>query len=187
MLSTGRKDAKPLVTALGMELLALNLRRVPTQSAALERSEYARRDRDIVWYLLRGSIWENWTKFVVHFVITVTANVPDLRCSRPKLEGFADKTTQTPLIGVLGALVKDWIPLIDEYYYCACFSSRCARMSSVWALTTPSRRYCSIVPGWHIRVSLSCLVRIYTCTIPSSGSCPTSAPWSCALSEATSA
>ncbi|KAH9858131.1 peroxisome membrane protein [Lenzites betulinus] len=167
MLSSGRKDAKPLVTALGMELLALNLRRVPTQSAALERSEYARRDRDIVWYLLRGSIWENWTK--------------------PKLEGFADKTVHTPLIGVLGALVKDWIPLIDEYYYCACFSSRCARMSSVWALTTPPRRYCSIVPGWHIRVSLSCLVRIYTCTIPSSGSCPTSAPWPCALSEATSA
>ncbi|CDO71622.1 hypothetical protein BN946_scf184911.g92 [Trametes cinnabarina] len=97
MLSSGRKDNKPLMTALAMELLALNLRRVPSQSAALERSEYARRDRDIIWYLLRGSIWENWT--------------------RPKLEGFANKTANTPLIGVFGALVKDWIPLIDEYYY----------------------------------------------------------------------
>ncbi|KAI0825066.1 peroxisome membrane protein [Trametes gibbosa] len=138
LLSSGRKDAKPLMTALGMELLALNLRRVPTQSAALERSEYAKRDRDIVWYLLRGSIWENWTK--------------------PKLEGFADKTAHTPLIGVLGALVKDWIPLIDEYYYCTYFSSRRARFSSRQALTTSLSRYCSLVPGWHVLISPSCLV-----------------------------
>lgn len=40
--------------------------------------------------------------------------------SRPKLESIADKTARAPLIGVFGALVKDWIPLIDEYYYCAC-------------------------------------------------------------------
>ncbi|EIW64597.1 peroxisome membrane protein [Trametes versicolor FP-101664 SS1] len=97
MLSSGRKDTKPLMTALAMELLALNLRRVPTQSAALERSEYARRDRDIIWYLLRGSLWEGWTK--------------------PKLESIAEKTARAPLVGVFGALVKDWIPLIDEYYY----------------------------------------------------------------------
>ena len=62
MLSSGRKDNRPLVTALALELLALNLRRVPTPSSVLERSEYARRDRDIVWYLLRGSIWETWTR-----------------------------------------------------------------------------------------------------------------------------
>ena len=37
---------------------------------------------------------------------------------RPKLEGFANRTAHTPLIGVFGALLKDWIPLIDEYYYC---------------------------------------------------------------------
>jgi peroxin-16 len=27
-------------------------------------------------------------------------------------------TLQTPLVGLFGALVKDWVPLIDEYYYC---------------------------------------------------------------------
>ena len=64
MLSSGRKDNRPLMTVLALELLALNLRRVPTPSSALERSEYARRDRDIVWYLLRGSIWETWTRCV---------------------------------------------------------------------------------------------------------------------------
>ncbi|EJF66760.1 peroxisome membrane protein [Dichomitus squalens LYAD-421 SS1] len=97
MLSSGRKDNRPLMTALALELLALNLRRVPSPSSALERSEYARRDRDVVWYLLRGSIWETWT--------------------RPKLEGIADKTAHTPFIGIFSAFVKDWIPLIDEYYY----------------------------------------------------------------------
>ncbi|RPD55802.1 peroxisome membrane protein [Lentinus tigrinus ALCF2SS1-6] len=97
MLSSGRKDNKPLMTALALELLALNLRRVPSPSSALERSEYARRDRDITWYLLRGSIWDTWT--------------------RPKLESFANKTAHTPFVGIFSAFVKDWIPLIDEYYY----------------------------------------------------------------------
>ncbi|KAH9944328.1 peroxisome membrane protein [Epithele typhae] len=97
MLSKGRKDTRPLVTVLAMELIALNLRRVPSPSAALERSEYARRDRDIVWYLLRGSIWDSWT--------------------RPKLDNFANTTESMPFIGIFSAFVKDWIPLIDEYYY----------------------------------------------------------------------
>ncbi|KAM5536241.1 hypothetical protein V8D89_010140 [Ganoderma adspersum] len=97
LLSSGRKYNKALMTALALEFFALNLRRVPTPSSALERSEYARRDRDIVWYLLRGSLWETWT--------------------RPRLEGFADKTAHTPFLGIFSAFVKDWIPLIDEYYY----------------------------------------------------------------------
>lgn len=72
MLSSRRKDNKPLVTVLAMELLALNLRRVPTPSSALERSEYARRDRDITWYLLRGSIWDTWTRCVRHLYYSDT-------------------------------------------------------------------------------------------------------------------
>ncbi|KAJ7932435.1 peroxisomal membrane protein PEX16 [Mycena leptocephala] len=98
LVSDNRKSSRPLVCALIMELISRNLRRAPPPSAALERSEYARRDRDMVWYLLRGSIWESYTK--------------------PKLESFADMAAQTPLLGLFGALVKDWVPLIDEYYYC---------------------------------------------------------------------
>ncbi|KAJ7900308.1 peroxisomal membrane protein PEX16 [Mycena olivaceomarginata] len=97
LASDKRRSNRPLVTALILELISRNLRRAPPPSAALERSEYARRDRDMVWYLLRGSIWESYTK--------------------PKLESFADMTLQTPLVGLFGALVKDWVPLIDEYYY----------------------------------------------------------------------
>lgn len=79
-------------------MLSRFLRRTPPPSAALERSEYARRDRDMLWYLLRGSIWEDFT--------------------RPKLEVVAQKASRAPVVGLIGALLEDWIPLIDEYYYC---------------------------------------------------------------------
>jgi len=91
-----RTDNRPLMTALAMELVARNLRRTPPPSG-LERSEYAQRDRDMLWYLLRGSIWETWT--------------------RPKVVALAESTASIPLVGVFSAFVKDWIPLIDEYHY----------------------------------------------------------------------
>ncbi|TFY79658.1 hypothetical protein EWM64_g4361 [Hericium alpestre] len=94
---SGRKSNRPLMVSLALELISRNIRRTPSNSSALERAEYARRDRDLLWYLLRGSIWETWTK--------------------PKLESFADRTAQIPVIGVFGAFLKDWMPLIDEYYY----------------------------------------------------------------------
>lgn len=97
MLSRDRKSNRPLMTALALEFVSRNLRRVPARSAPLERSEYASRDKDIVWYLLRGSIWKTWSK--------------------PKLEAFASGTARAPLLGVVGAFIRDWIPLIDEYYY----------------------------------------------------------------------
>ncbi|KAJ7630902.1 peroxisomal membrane protein PEX16 [Roridomyces roridus] len=97
LVSDDRRSNRPLIAALVLELLSRNLRRTPPPSAALERFEYARRDRDMIWYLLRGSIWESYT--------------------RPKLQSFADATAQTPIVGLFGALVKDWVPLIDEYYY----------------------------------------------------------------------
>lgn len=82
-----------------MEFVSCNLRRSTPSSAALERSEYSRRDRHLIWYLLRGSIWQEYT--------------------RPKIEGFADSVSNAPLMGLFSALIKDWMPLIDEYYYCA--------------------------------------------------------------------
>lgn len=91
------KSNRALMVALFMELMSRNLRRTPPPSAVLERAEYAKRDKDMLWYLLRGPIWDNYT--------------------RPKLESFVSKTSRAPLLGLLGALVKDWIPLIDEYYY----------------------------------------------------------------------
>ncbi|VDC01824.1 unnamed protein product [Peniophora sp. CBMAI 1063] len=97
MLSKDRKSSRPLLASLALELVSRNLRRIPTNSSALERSEYASRDRDMLWYLLRDSIWQTWT--------------------RPKLETFADKTASVPLINLVSAFLKDWMPLIDEYHY----------------------------------------------------------------------
>ncbi|KII93730.1 hypothetical protein PLICRDRAFT_152744 [Plicaturopsis crispa FD-325 SS-3] len=97
LLTSDRQSNRPLVTALALELVSRNFRRSAPPSAALERAEYARRDRDILWYLLRGSIWQSYT--------------------RPKLEAFADSTARTPLLGLFSALLRDWVPLIDEYYY----------------------------------------------------------------------
>jgi hypothetical protein len=57
-------NSKALVVVLIMELIARNLRRSPPPSATLEREEYAKRDKDMLWYLLRGSIWETWTRWV---------------------------------------------------------------------------------------------------------------------------
>ncbi|KAF8905544.1 peroxisomal membrane protein PEX16 [Gymnopilus junonius] len=102
------RSNRALLVALFMELASRQLRRNPPPSASLERSEYARRDKDILWYLLRGSIWESYT--------------------RPKLESFVSVTSRTPLLGLFGALLKDWIPLIDDYYYC----ERYANLTSIY-------------------------------------------------------
>ncbi|KAG6911993.1 hypothetical protein DXG01_000241 [Tephrocybe rancida] len=97
LLASDRRSNRPLIVALMMELLSRNLRRNPPPSATLERTEYARRDRDMLWYLLRGSIWQSYT--------------------RPKVEALATRASHAPLFGLFGAFVQDWIPLIDEYYY----------------------------------------------------------------------
>ncbi|KAL5519083.1 hypothetical protein ACEPAH_766 [Sanghuangporus vaninii] len=97
IISRNPKSTNPLIVSLSLELFARYLRRVPPTLSALERSEYARRDRDILWYLLRGSVWQSYT--------------------RPKLEAFAAKTARTPVLGLLSAFIQDWIPLIEDYYY----------------------------------------------------------------------
>ena len=53
-----------------MECVSRFLRRTPPPRAALERSEYARRDKDMLWYLLRGSIWETYTRFVQRLLLS---------------------------------------------------------------------------------------------------------------------
>ncbi|TFY72862.1 hypothetical protein EVG20_g143 [Dentipellis fragilis] len=97
LLSSDQRSNRPLMVALLLELFSRNLRRVPSNSSALERAEYAHRDRDLLWYALRGSIWQTWTK--------------------PRLDAFASSTAGIPVVGLFSALLSDWTPLIDEYYY----------------------------------------------------------------------
>ncbi|KAJ7596998.1 peroxisomal membrane protein PEX16 [Mycena floridula] len=97
LLVSDRRSNRPLVAALVMELLSRALRRTSPPSASIERTEYARRDRDILWYLFRGTVWTGFT--------------------RPKIESMANRAAHTPVLSLFSALVKDWVPLIDEYYY----------------------------------------------------------------------
>ncbi|KAF9535434.1 peroxisome membrane protein [Crepidotus variabilis] len=91
------RSKRALTVVILMEFLSRFLRRTPTTSGTLERAEYARRDKDMLWYMLRGSIWEEFT--------------------RPRIHAFAESTSRAPLLGLVGSLVKDWLPLIDDYYY----------------------------------------------------------------------
>ncbi|KAF8560322.1 peroxisomal membrane protein PEX16 [Imleria badia] len=97
MLTKGKHKDRALMTAFALELLSRNLRRAPSASSTVERDEYARRDRDLVWYLLRGSVWDSYT--------------------RPKIESIAESIATKPIIGAFSMIIRDWIPLIDEYYY----------------------------------------------------------------------
>jgi peroxin-16 len=64
LANSPRKSTRPLTAIAVMELLSRRLRRTPSPSSSLERAEYARRDRDVAWYLLRGPIWDEFTRSV---------------------------------------------------------------------------------------------------------------------------
>jgi peroxin-16 len=117
--ATNKGSSRPLITALIMEMISRNLRRMAPVSAALERAEYSRRDRDMLWYLLRGFIWEEYTRYLLTNHISLPLWFNDIFNSSPKIDIFADSVAHTPLLGLFGTLVKDWMPLIDEYYYCS--------------------------------------------------------------------
>ena len=116
MLSRKPKSTNPLIVSLALELFARYLRRPAPPSAALERSEYGRRDRDLLWYLLRGSIWESYTRYIFRKFSLIRALT--LVLDRPKLMSFVDKTSGVPVLNLMSAFIKDWIPLIEDYYYC---------------------------------------------------------------------
>jgi hypothetical protein len=56
---------------------------------------------------------------------------------RPKLESFANKTSSIPLLNLFSAVINDWIPLIEEYYYCEKHSFERTRALLIHRLQTP--------------------------------------------------
>ena len=88
----------PVAVSIMIEVALRYLRAMPPASASVERAEYARRDRELFWYLFRGEIWSEWT--------------------RPKLLGLAKRTSGVPLLALVSAVVGDWVPLINQYHYC---------------------------------------------------------------------
>lgn len=67
--------------------------------SAVEGEEWTARKRSLWWYLLRGPVWYRWT--------------------RPKIAHFVTRTEHRRIIGFFGSIAKEYLPLIDEYYYYA--------------------------------------------------------------------
>ena len=55
---------RPIIVSLLVEALLLSLRRPVSHNLTLERREYARRDRELLWYLFRGAVWQQFSKWV---------------------------------------------------------------------------------------------------------------------------
>ncbi|PVG03432.1 peroxisome membrane protein [Serendipita vermifera] len=91
----------PLAVSLLLSLLSRQLRRdppvSPSSTNSLERQEYARRDRELLWYLFRGELWSEWT--------------------RPKLENICHTLEGKPVLSLIAGVIQDWVPLVDEYWY----------------------------------------------------------------------
>ena len=144
MLANDKKTNRPLITALALELISRNLRRVPSSSAALERSEYARRDRDMAWYLLRGSIWQSWTKYVL---------TSQTRSRRLTVYDVHPQTESGSGFGQCCSCSIHWslqcgyegLDTVDRrvLLLCVCFSV----LFSWNQLTGPKPRYCSVACG----------------------------------------
>ncbi|BGP41254.1 hypothetical protein JCM10450v2_005294 [Rhodotorula kratochvilovae] len=113
MRKYGKRHTLPYLLSLALEYLAYSLRQstepklgsdkacgpmLPRGTPSeLEKQETAKRGRAFWWYLVRGPVWESWTK--------------------PQLETVARKFEDKPLIGFVATLLHDYIPLYDEYYY----------------------------------------------------------------------
>jgi peroxin-16 len=65
--------------------------------SAVEDAEWSKRGNAFWYYLLRGPVWYNFT--------------------RPKLASLADRTQGKFLIGIIGGMLGDYLPLIDDYYF----------------------------------------------------------------------
>lgn len=65
--------------------------------SSVEEAEWSKRGNSFWWYLLRGPLWYSFT--------------------RPKLSGMVDRTQGKFLIGMIGGVLSDYLPLIDEYHY----------------------------------------------------------------------
>ncbi|GAA5982454.1 hypothetical protein JCM11641_006121 [Rhodosporidiobolus odoratus] len=109
----GRRHTLPYLLSLALEYLAFSLRQsstarfgeskasgsmLPQQPPSeLEKQETGKRAKAFWWYMMRGPVWESWTK--------------------PQLESIAQKFDDKPLVGFVSTIIQDYTPLFDEYYY----------------------------------------------------------------------
>ncbi|GAA5902052.1 hypothetical protein JCM5296_007564 [Sporobolomyces johnsonii] len=108
----GRRHTLPYLLSLALEYLAYSLRQsstsrlagskasgpmLPNAPSELEKQETSKRAKAFWWYLVRGPVWESWTK--------------------PQLEAVSSVFADKPIVGFVSTLINDYTPLIDDYYY----------------------------------------------------------------------
>ncbi|KAM0753527.1 peroxisomal membrane protein pex16 [Meredithblackwellia eburnea MCA 4105] len=103
----GRRHSAPYLLSLALEYLAHTLRKsynlrmsrdkLNRGESEAEKEETKKRGRAFWWYAVRGPVWESWT--------------------RPRLESIIASLEDKPLLGLGAMVVKDYIPLIEDYYY----------------------------------------------------------------------
>jgi peroxin-16 len=130
MRKYGRRHTLPYLVSLSLEYLAYTMRTQATAQckvppSTVEQDETAKRRRAFLWYLLRGPVWDSFTKYAkpLHFSVPgVMLTQCSLRCRR-RLEGVQSAFEDKPVVGFVATLIKDYVPLIDEYYFCKCCAS----------------------------------------------------------------
>ena len=102
MSSLARSTTLPSLIPLVYVLVSRWLRRRPTRGdegmTSLLAEMYAERDSNLVWYLVRGSIWQRYT--------------------RPKATAVLNALDRVWGLNLIATLVRDHVDLVDDLYYC---------------------------------------------------------------------
>lgn len=98
MMDIARENRWTSVIPLLWVLLARTMRRPARGTTPLLAETYGSRDRALMFHLVRGAIWQRWTRGKVMRVV----------------QGF-EKVWGVRLVA---GIVRDHVELVDEYYYC---------------------------------------------------------------------
>lgn len=95
-LPTVSSSLSPFLITFMLQLLARRLRSRPTTE--LQAAHYGQLDRALASWLVKGPLWVGWT--------------------RPKIMRVVGALERVPVLGLVGGFIGDYVPLVDDYFYC---------------------------------------------------------------------
>jgi hypothetical protein len=95
-LPTLSSSLSPFLITFMLQLLARRLRSRPTTE--LQAAHYGQLDRALASWLVKGPLWVGWT--------------------RPKIMRVVGALERIPILGLVGGFIGDYVPLVDDYFYC---------------------------------------------------------------------
>jgi hypothetical protein len=101
MMDIARENRWTSTIPLLWVLLARTLRRPARGTTPLLAETYGSRDRALMFHLVRGAIWQRWTRGKVMRLVQGLEKVWGVR--------------------LVAGIVRDHVELVDEYYYCECW------------------------------------------------------------------